>query len=275
MAILTTDTPPTSSPPPSRAPLTGLAVDGKTLRGSRTADGTTVHLLAATRHDTQTVVAQRQIDAKSNEIPAFTPLLSGLGMTGVVITADALHTQHEHARHINAAGGHYLFIVKGNQPMAEGWHADDAVLMVEITPQAVVRKISRYIADHGYTLEEIANAYEGAIGDTAHEMGLPWDDSWLQVPFLPEPKGTDPLTGIPVCEHNVQARTCFVQVIRPGQPLPEDAEIGTVGQGKPATLLAVKTRAAAIEGRADQYQIGYLHKDQCRTADDPDSVSMR
>ncbi|MGW6499598.1 ISAs1 family transposase [Nonomuraea angiospora] len=73
-------------------------------------------LLAATRHDTQTVVAQRQIEAKSNEIPAFTPLLSGLDLTSVVITADALHTQHEHARHINAAGGHYLFIVKGNQP---------------------------------------------------------------------------------------------------------------------------------------------------------------
>ncbi|MEV5896355.1 transposase family protein [Nonomuraea fuscirosea] len=50
--------------------LTGLAVDGKTLRGSRTAAGTAVHLLAATRHNTQTVLAQRRIDTKSNEIPA-------------------------------------------------------------------------------------------------------------------------------------------------------------------------------------------------------------
>jgi hypothetical protein len=33
-----------------------------------------------------------------------------------VITADALHTQHDHARHIIAAGGHYLLIAKGNQP---------------------------------------------------------------------------------------------------------------------------------------------------------------
>ncbi|MFI6991372.1 ISAs1 family transposase [Nonomuraea wenchangensis] len=116
LAILTADAPPTSSPYPSRAPLSGLAVDGKTLRGSRTADGTPVHLLAAIRHDTQTFVAQRQIEAKSNEIPAFTPLLSGLDLSGAVVTADALHTQHDHARHINAAGGHYLFIVKGNQP---------------------------------------------------------------------------------------------------------------------------------------------------------------
>ncbi|MEU7916997.1 ISAs1 family transposase, partial [Microbispora bryophytorum] len=95
--------------------LLGLAVDGKTLRGSRTGGGTT-HLLAATRHDTQTVMAQAQVAAKSNEIPAFTPLLRRLDLTNVVITADALHTQHEHARQIIAAGGHYVFIVKGNQP---------------------------------------------------------------------------------------------------------------------------------------------------------------
>ncbi|MEV2267775.1 ISAs1 family transposase [Nonomuraea africana] len=99
-----------------RAPLAGLAVDGKMLRGSRTGEGTAVCLLAATRHDTQTVLAQRQIAAKSNEIPAFLPLLAGLDLAGTVITADALHTHHEHARQLVTAGGHYLFIVKGNQP---------------------------------------------------------------------------------------------------------------------------------------------------------------
>ncbi|MEV4179779.1 ISAs1 family transposase [Nonomuraea sp. NPDC049709] len=99
----------------TRTPLLGLAVDGKTLRGSRTSSGA-VHLLAAIRHDTQTVLAQRQVEAKSNEIPAFTPLLRGLDLSSMVITADALHTQHDHAHHIIAAGGHYLFIVKGNQP---------------------------------------------------------------------------------------------------------------------------------------------------------------
>jgi predicted transposase YbfD/YdcC len=106
-----------SAPPPTgtRTPLLGLAVDGKSLRGSRTGQEVT-HLLAAIRHDSQVVVAQAQVTAKSNEIPAFTPLLATLDLSGVVVTADALHTQHQHARHIVAGGGHYLLIVKGNQP---------------------------------------------------------------------------------------------------------------------------------------------------------------
>lgn len=109
----TTHPPAGTTHPPA---LTGLAVDGKTLRGSRAPGTAAVHLLSATLHNGQLVLAQRQVDAKSNEIPAFAPLLQGLDVTGTVITADALHTQHEHARHIVAAGGHYIFIVKGNHP---------------------------------------------------------------------------------------------------------------------------------------------------------------
>jgi predicted transposase YbfD/YdcC len=107
--------------------LTGLAVDGKTVRGSRT-DGQAVHLLAAARHRPQTVIAQRQVEAKSNEIPAFTPLLARLDLRANVVTADAMHTQRGHAATVVGAGGHYLFIVKGNtkklrsQLKALPWH---------------------------------------------------------------------------------------------------------------------------------------------------------
>ncbi|MFD7057528.1 ISAs1 family transposase [Streptomyces mirabilis] len=92
----------------------GLAVDGKTVRGSRT-DGTAVHLLAAALHACQTVIAQRQIAAKSNEIPAFAPLLDRIDLRGVVVTAHAMHTQLAHAEHVITTGGHYLLVVKGNQ----------------------------------------------------------------------------------------------------------------------------------------------------------------
>ncbi|MBC9731448.1 transposase family protein [Streptomyces sp. TRM68367] len=47
--------------------LTGLAVDGKTVRGSRT-DGHAVHLLAAALHDSHTVIAQRQVAAKIRQL---------------------------------------------------------------------------------------------------------------------------------------------------------------------------------------------------------------
>lgn len=94
--------------------LVGLAVDGKSVRGSRT-DETTVHLLAAALHESQTVLAQRQVAAKSNEIPALAPLLARFDLRGVVVTADAMHTQRKTAKKIVAAGGHYLLVAKGNQ----------------------------------------------------------------------------------------------------------------------------------------------------------------
>ncbi len=95
--------------------LVGLAVDGKAVRGSRTNSRTAVHLLAAALHGSQTVIAQRQVAAKSNEIPALAPLLARFDLHGVVVTADAMHTQRKTAKEIIAAGGHYLLVVKGNQ----------------------------------------------------------------------------------------------------------------------------------------------------------------
>ena len=95
--------------------LVGLAVDGKSVRGSRTDSKTAVHLLAAALHGSQTVIAQRQVAAKSNEIPAMAPLLARFDLRGVVVTADAMHTQRKTAKKIVATGGHYLLVVKGNQ----------------------------------------------------------------------------------------------------------------------------------------------------------------
>ncbi len=93
-----------------------VAVDGKTIRGA-SRRGDRVHLLACMDHATRAVLAQRDVDAKRNEIPAFQPLLSGLDLAGVVVTADALHTQRAHADWlVTAKHAHYLLIVKGNQP---------------------------------------------------------------------------------------------------------------------------------------------------------------
>ncbi|MGJ5894452.1 ISAs1 family transposase [Streptomyces niveiscabiei] len=92
-----------------------IGVDGKTLRGSRTAGRGAIALIATMTHNGQ-VLAQRQIDDKSNEIPAFAPLLDGIDLTGAVITADALHTQHDHATYLHKRGAHYLAVIKRNHP---------------------------------------------------------------------------------------------------------------------------------------------------------------
>jgi predicted transposase YbfD/YdcC len=96
-----------------------IAVDGKTLRGTCDATGQGgVHLLAAMTHDSGIVVAQREVDGKTNEITCFQPLLSTMDMAGVVVTADALHTQRAHARHlVEELGADYVLTVKENQPI--------------------------------------------------------------------------------------------------------------------------------------------------------------
>ncbi|GAA0903894.1 hypothetical protein Vau01_124680 [Virgisporangium aurantiacum] len=65
----------TSRPVTDRRRRRMIAVDDKVLRGSRLPDGSQVHLLSAYDTGTGKVLAQAQIAAKSNEIPAFTPLL--------------------------------------------------------------------------------------------------------------------------------------------------------------------------------------------------------
>jgi predicted transposase YbfD/YdcC len=93
-----------------------VAVDGKTARGARIAGGRAVHLLAALDHAEGVVLGQRVVDGKSNEITAFAPLLDGIDLSGVIVTADALHTQRDHADYLIGRSAHYLFTVKANQP---------------------------------------------------------------------------------------------------------------------------------------------------------------
>ena len=90
-----------------------IAVDGKSLRGTfaRTG-GAGVHLLAAVTHTTGIVVGQRLVPEGDSEITWFAPVLDHLDLTGIVVTADALHTTRGHADHLTDHGGHYIFTAK-------------------------------------------------------------------------------------------------------------------------------------------------------------------
>ena len=93
-----------------------IAFDGKTLKASARKGERQVHLLSAFLNRQEIVIAQVQVDAKSNEIPAVKPLLEPLDIQGAVITADAMHTQKDTATFIvEEKKADYFFIVKDNQ----------------------------------------------------------------------------------------------------------------------------------------------------------------
>ncbi len=93
----------------------GLAVDGKAVRGAH-AHGAAVHLVSLVRHGDGCVLGQVAVAAKGNEITAAPRLLAGRDLAGTVVTMDALLTQRALAQQIRRQGGHYLLIVKENQP---------------------------------------------------------------------------------------------------------------------------------------------------------------
>ncbi|MEV3915083.1 ISAs1 family transposase, partial [Streptomyces canus] len=93
--------------------LCAIAVDGKSLRGSRTAATKAVHLLAAVTHGERATLNQRQVAGKKGEISEFKPLLAPLGLVGRTVTFDALYTQHAHAQFlVEEKKADYIAIVK-------------------------------------------------------------------------------------------------------------------------------------------------------------------
>lgn len=95
--------------------LRAVSVDGKVLRSSRSAGGKAAWLPAAMDR-TGTVLGQSKIDDKSNETPAFIPVLTGINLQNMVITADAAHTQHANGTWLREHNAHYIAIVKANHP---------------------------------------------------------------------------------------------------------------------------------------------------------------
>jgi hypothetical protein len=95
----------------------GVAMDGKTLRGSRDGENRAVHLVSAVTHEEGLVVAQTRVPSKTNEIKSVEPLLQNLDVEGAVVTGDAMFAQSEIARYIvEEKRADYLFTVKDNQP---------------------------------------------------------------------------------------------------------------------------------------------------------------
>jgi predicted transposase YbfD/YdcC len=95
--------------------LSAIAIDGKTLRGSKKLGAAMAHLLSAVSHGVGLTLYQVGVDSKTNEIPVALELLKGLLIEGRVFTMDALLTQRKIAQTIVDNKGDYFMSVKGNQ----------------------------------------------------------------------------------------------------------------------------------------------------------------
>jgi predicted transposase YbfD/YdcC len=105
-----------SLPAAPETPGTAVALDGKTLRGSKKQGAPGTHLLSALAHQVGVTLAQHAVDDKTNEITAVETLLHHLVLEGRIVTMDALLTQRHVAQTIVDKGGDYVMIVKENQP---------------------------------------------------------------------------------------------------------------------------------------------------------------
>jgi len=72
-----------------------IAIDGKTLRSSfdNFVDKKAVHILNIFATGPNLILAQEETDEKSNEIPAVQKLLVNAGLSGLIVTMDAMHCQ--------------------------------------------------------------------------------------------------------------------------------------------------------------------------------------
>jgi hypothetical protein len=100
-----------------------LALDGKTLIGSKADGSPGRHLLSAYATEHAAVLGQLEVARTTNEHKAALRLLGVLPLSGTVVTADAMFTHRDVCDTITDAGGDYLLAVKDNQ---ETLHRDIA-----------------------------------------------------------------------------------------------------------------------------------------------------
>lgn len=93
-----------------------IAIDGKSVRGSRNGDEHALHLVSAWCSANGLTLGQVSTEQKSNEITAIPELLRALELKGATVTIDAMGTQHSIAEAIVMAQADYVLALKDNQP---------------------------------------------------------------------------------------------------------------------------------------------------------------
>ncbi len=102
------------------AALTGIpagviAIDGKTVRRSKSAGKAAIHMVSAFAARQRLVLGQVKVAEKSNEIIAIPKLLELLAIEGAIITIDAMGCQRDIAQKVLDKKADYVLALKGNQ----------------------------------------------------------------------------------------------------------------------------------------------------------------
>lgn len=131
-----------------------IAIDGKTLAGSRDGDirKKGVHIVSAWANENKLILGQLKVDEKSNEITAIPKLLDLLDIKGCTVTIDAMGTQREIAKKIIEGEGDYVLGLKGNQ----GTLLDDVKTYID-------DQLAPDINEKNYQILETTDADHGRI----------------------------------------------------------------------------------------------------------------
>jgi predicted transposase YbfD/YdcC len=93
-----------------------FSLDGKTVKGTIPSGETRgTHLLSLYVPGQGLVLMEAKVDQKENEIVVAPQILKQVSLAGVIVIADAMHTQRETSQQVLQGGGDYVWLVKGNQ----------------------------------------------------------------------------------------------------------------------------------------------------------------
>src|SRR3954469_19289537 len=152
-----------STPPAPTAAAAAVALDGKTLRGSRKQGAPGVHLLSALSHHVGLTLTQQAVDAKTNEITQVETVLRQIVLKDRVVTMDALRTQRHVAQTIVDEGGDDVMIVKEHQPQLRA----DIALGFTLPPAGDRQETARTVdIGHGRIEQRNATTSEALVGDS-------------------------------------------------------------------------------------------------------------
>lgn len=123
-----------------------VALDGKSLRGSRDGQQPAVHLMSAFATQARLVLGVQAVADKSNEITAIPDLLAQLELAGAVVTIDAMGCQKSVAQAIVDRQADYVLALKDNHPTL---HEDIATWLDYCDARGDVHQVESIEKDHG------------------------------------------------------------------------------------------------------------------------------